>query len=81
MNPKKSLTLLLAAWMLTGSLASCGEAPAVSSDDPEFLRIFMDSEESDGEAEADEGMLMAILGDDSEDTPEDRTDEECDETE
>ncbi|MBQ1224281.1 MAG: cell division ATP-binding protein FtsE [Oscillospiraceae bacterium] len=54
---------------------------AVSSDDPEFLRIFMDSEESDGEAEADEGMLMAILGDDSEDTPEDRTDEECDETE
>ena len=34
MNKKRSLTLLLAAWMLTGSLASCGEAPAVSSDDP-----------------------------------------------
>ena len=32
MNKKKTLILMLAAWMLTGSLASCGETPSVADD-------------------------------------------------
>ena len=57
---------------------------AVSSDEPEFLRAFMESDDTDGETAADEGMLMAILGDDEEDGVEkadDNADKECDGTE
>ncbi|MBR6771906.1 MAG: ATP-binding cassette domain-containing protein [Clostridia bacterium] len=53
---------------------------AVSSEEPEFLRVFMDTDETQEQSEADEGMLMAILGDDSEEADE-NTDKERDGTE